>query len=75
MVSITLAVPADLKNEMDSFPEMNWSAVAREAIKKRLIMLAKFKEFAKDSSLTEEDAVKFGRQIAEKATKKHKAQK
>lgn len=75
MVSITLAVPADLKSEMDSFPEMNWSAVAREAIKKRIIMLAKFKEFAKDSSFTEEDAVKFGRQITEKAAKRHKTQK
>ena len=75
MVSITLAVPADLKSEMDSFPEMNWSAVAREAIKKRIIMLAKFKAFTKDSSFTEEDAIKFGRQISEKAAKRHKTQK
>ena len=45
MVSITLSVPEDLKHEMDSFPEINWSAVAREAIKKRIMMMEKFKEF------------------------------
>lgn len=71
MVSITLSVPEDLKHEMDSFPEINWSAVAREAIKKRVMMMEKFKEFTKDSDFTEEDALKLGRDITEKAAKKH----
>jgi hypothetical protein len=74
MVSITLSVPEDLKREMDSFPDINWSAVAREAIKKRVIMMEKFKEFARDSELTEEDALKLGaevsRKIAERLRKK-----
>lgn len=71
MVSITLAVPEDLKHEMDSFPEMNWSAVAREAIKKRIIMLKKFKEFTKDSTFTEKDALEFGRKVSENIAKRH----
>ena len=71
MVSITLSVPEDLKHEMDSFPDINWSAVAREAIKKRLIMMERFKEFTKDSEFTEEDALRFGREVTEKAAKKH----
>ena len=33
MVNITLAMPEDLKKEMDKFPEINWSALVREAIK------------------------------------------
>ncbi len=72
MVSITLAVPEDLKNAMDMFPEMNWSAVAREAIKKKVMMMEKFKEFSKDSEITEEDALNFGKEVSTKAMKRHK---
>ncbi len=64
MVSITLSVPEELKKEMDTFHEINWSAVAREAIKNRLLMLKKFKEFAKDSTLTEEDALRMGKEVS-----------
>lgn len=71
MVSITLSVPSNMKCEMDKFPELNWSAVARDAIKKKLIMLKKFKEFIKDSSMTEEDALTLGRKVSTAASKKH----
>jgi hypothetical protein len=73
MVSITLAVPEDLKSAMDMFPEMNWSAVAREAIKKKVLMMERFREFTKDSEFTEEDALNFGREVNMKAMKRHKA--
>ena len=73
MVSITLSVTEDLKKEMDTFPEINWSAVAREAIKKRVTMLEKFKEFARDSELTDDDAINFGREVSKKAMKRHRA--
>lgn len=72
MVSITLSVPEDLKKDMDSFQEINWSAVAREAIKKKVIMLEKFREFTKDSTLTEEEALQLGRQVSENAMKRHR---
>ncbi len=72
MVSITLSVPEDLKQDMDRFPELNWSAVAREAIKRKLILLEKFNEFTKDSEFTEEDAIKLGRDLTAKAAKKYK---
>ena len=75
MVSITLSVPEEIKNEMDKFQEINWSAVAREAIKNRLIMLKKFKEFTKDSTLTEEDALRLGRELNEKLAKRHLSNK
>ena len=73
MVSITLSVPEDLKLEMDAFPEMNWSAVAREAIRKRLLMLEKFKAFTRESTLTDEEALELGRKVSERAMKRHKA--
>ncbi len=71
MVSITLSVPEDLKLDMDKFPELNWSAVAREAIKRKLLMLEKFKEFTKDSEFTDEDALNLGRKVSAKAAKKY----
>ncbi len=73
MVSITLSVPENMKHEMDTFQEINWSAVARQAIKRKLLMLDKFNEFTKDSSITEEEALKLGEQINDTVMKKHKA--
>lgn len=70
MVSITLSVPEELKQEMDQFKEMNWSAVAREAIKHKLIMLEKFKEFTKDSEFTEEDAIEMGKKVNKAVAKR-----
>lgn len=35
MVSITLAVPEDIKEKMDSFDEMNWSGFIRKCIAKK----------------------------------------
>ncbi len=72
MVSITLAVPEEMKKEMDTFSDMNWSAVAREAIKKRLLMLQKFKEFTRESTMTEEDALRLGREVSAKVMKRHR---
>ena len=70
MVSITLSVPQEMKKEMDKFPEMNWSQIAREAIKLRLIMLEKFKAFTKDSAITEDDALKWGKEVSVALTKR-----
>ncbi|MEK6983688.1 MAG: hypothetical protein AABX33_03880 [Nanoarchaeota archaeon] len=72
MVSITLSIPQQMKQEMDIFQDINWSAVAREAIKRKLLMLEKFKQFTKDSTLTEEEALELGSQVSEKAMKKYR---
>lgn len=66
MVSITLSVPENLKLEMDNFPDINWSAVAREAIMKKIMMLKKFQEFTKDSEFTQEDALRLGAEMSRK---------
>ena len=72
MVSITLSVPEELKKDMEKFPEINWSAVAREAIKNKITMLEKFRHFASQSSLTDKDALEFGRKIGASLAKKYK---
>ena len=63
MVSITLAVPRELKQEMDELKEINWSEIARTAIKNKIVLLKKFKEFTKNSTLTEQDALDLGRKV------------
>lgn len=75
MVSITLSVPEELKLEMDNFSDINWSAVAREAIKKKIMMLERFKEFTKDSEFTEDDALKLGKEVNKSLSKHYKKAK
>ena len=50
---------------------MNWSAIAREAIKQRLEMLRKFKAFARESTFTEEDAIRLGRKVNKALAKRY----
>jgi hypothetical protein len=70
MVSMTLSIPKDLKKEMELYPEINWSAVAREAIKKKLHVLQEMNYILSKSELTEDDAVYFGKKINKEAAKR-----
>lgn len=72
MVSITLSVPQELKKEMELYPEINWSVVAREAIKRKLAILQEMNKILAKSKLTKEDTLIFGKMITKKASKKFK---
>jgi len=63
MTNITLAVPEDIKKEMDKFPEINWSEIARASIIKRISFLKEMNKLLKDSEMTEEDAIRLGRKV------------
>lgn len=69
MVSITLAVPQELKLEMDKHPEMNWSEVARQAIRERVILLHKMDKLLVKSKVTEQDALEWGRKVNQAVAK------
>ena len=71
MVTLTLAVPEELKKRMESFPEMNWSAVAREAFIQKIRDLEFLKKFKEKSTLTEEDALKLGKELNKKLAKRY----
>ena len=71
MVNITMSIPPELKKEMNDFPEINWSVIARAAIKQRLVFLKEIREFTKDSTLTEEDAVRMGRELNKRLAKRY----
>jgi hypothetical protein len=70
MVSITLSVPEELKNEMDLHPELNWSEIARQAIKEKLTILKKIDILLAESNLTEKDTISMGRKINKNIAKK-----
>lgn len=70
MVSLTLSVPPELKKEMDEFPEMNWSEIARQAIKRRMELLKKMDKMFSNSKLTEEDTLELGRAVNKSLSKR-----
>lgn len=70
MVNVTLSIPSDLKNKMDNFAEINWSAVAREAFGDKIKDLEFIKKFKAKSTLTEEDALQLGKELNERLAKR-----
>jgi len=72
MVSMTLSIPKEMKKEMELYTEINWSAVAREAIRRKLRVLREMDDLLKNSKLTEEDAIFFGKKISRKVAKRLK---
>lgn len=72
MVNLTLAVPKEMKAEMDAFPEINWSEVARQAIARKLQDLRFLRKMRSESSLTEEEALALGRKVTRALAKRHR---
>ncbi|MEK6907451.1 MAG: hypothetical protein AABW45_02890 [Nanoarchaeota archaeon] len=70
MVTLTLAVPEELKKKMENFPELNWSEIARQAFIEKIKDLEFLKKFREKSKLTEEDALRFGKQVGIALTKR-----
>ena len=70
MVNITLSIPNELKQKMDSFAEINWSAVAREAFDEKVRDLEFIKKFKSKSRITEEDALKWGAELNKNLAKR-----
>jgi hypothetical protein len=71
MVNMTLAVPKELKDEMDIYPWVNWSEVARMAIRERLRELKVLEEFRSDSEITEEDSIELGKKVKKALYKRY----
>lgn len=71
MATMTLAIPRDLKQEMDTFPIINWSAVAREAFEEKIKVLRLLESITKDSRLTEKGILELGAKIKAGIAKAH----
>jgi len=72
MANITLSIPEDLKKEMEKFPEINWSEVARDSIKKKIAQLTFLKGFRMDSDITIDEALKLGQDVNQLLVKRYK---
>jgi len=69
---MTLSIPGELKHRMDEFSEINWSAVAREAFRQKILDLEFLREFKSKSELTEEDALRLGSKVNEALAKRYR---
>jgi hypothetical protein len=58
-----LAIPEDLKREMDALPELNWSEIARKAISEKAAEYKLFKSIVAKSKLSEKDALSIGEKV------------
>ena len=75
MVSITLSVPAEVKQEMERFPEMNWSGFVRVSIISKVKQLSWKEEMLKKLDLEKEfdaKALEIGDKIKEGMWKRYK---
>ena len=73
-VNVTLSVPVELKNKMESFKEINWSEVMRSTLAeklRRLEIMKRLDELTSGSKLDEEDIKRIGDKIKEGMAKKH----
>ena len=72
MANLTLSIPNELKEMMEKFPEINWSEVARDSIKKKIAQLNFLKGFRIDSEISPEDALRLGKEISDLLLKHYK---
>ena len=72
MANITLSIPKDLKKEMEKFPEINWSQVARDSIKKKIAQLSFLKGFRMECDITADEALKLGQEVNQLLVKRYK---
>jgi len=76
MASVTFAIDKDLKPRLDEFPWVNWSELAREEFLKRQERekaVERLNELMKESEITEELALKLGREARSRIYNKYKS--
>lgn len=63
MTHITIRVTDDMKKDMEGFPEINWSVIARKALKEKIKEQKKIKAILEEINLTEEEEEELSKQI------------
>lgn len=70
MTTLTLAVPEEMKKKMDTFPEMNWSEIARQAFMQKIEDMEFLRKFKERSKLSETDALRLGKEVSKEVSSK-----
>ena len=73
MPNMTLALPVELKAKMDQFKEINWSEVARQAIREKTMLLDRMNHMLSHSKLAEPEMEYHAVKIKKVVSKKHKS--
>lgn len=63
MAELKVEISEDLKREIDRTSFIDWSKVARDAIREEASKLARLKAIASKSKITEKDTLELGRAI------------
>ena len=69
MVNLTLAIPEELKKELQKHKEVNWSAVVRRAMETHLRNIEIVESIAQKSKLTQKDADEIARKVKREMAK------
>jgi len=75
MPNITLSISKELKKKLDELPELNFSEAMRQFLSekvKRALLLKKLDKMLENSELTEEDCLRLGDKVKQKAWEKLK---
>jgi len=75
MPNITLSISEELKKKLDELPELNFSEAMRQFLSekvKRALLLKKLDKMLENSELTEEDCLRLGDKVKQKAWEKLK---
>ena len=72
-ITITVRVDRSLKSKMDERPEINWSGVARKAIRGTIEDLEVMDEIAAKNRMTEADVTEVANEISERVNERTKA--
>lgn len=71
MTSINLTIPHDLKKRMEKFRDINWSAIASDAILKRIEDLEFLGHFTSESEIDDDMAIEMGSEVSKNVSKRH----
>jgi hypothetical protein len=71
MTNITLAIPDELKAELQKHDEVNWSAVIRKSLQEHLKTIQIVEAIAQKSKLTKDDIMELDRLVKKGIAKAH----
>lgn len=72
MTNFTFSIPDDLKKEIEKFPEINWSEVARASMRQKIADLNFLKGFRVNSDISPEEAEMMGQEMSKLLAKRYK---
>jgi phosphoribosylaminoimidazole carboxylase (NCAIR synthetase) len=73
MSNLTLSISDELREKLDEFREINWSAVAREAFVHKVADLEFLREFRSKSDLTTNDVERLSKEVNDRLSKRYLA--